>query len=70
MSKRTPSSTSNTQNQSQSQKHKPKAWASKHDAFVTFHAGNGEDAASIAILIEVEYPELGTVSETWVKSRM
>ena len=49
---------------------KPKSWASTHDTFVAFHARNGEDAASIAILLEAEFPTLAPVSEVWVRSRM
>ena len=50
---------------------RPASWTSTHDAFVKSLARNGEDARSILILLESEYPSLaGKVSEGWVRSRM
>lgn len=48
---------------------KPKTWVSEHDAFIRRHAQNGEDATSIVILLETEYPRL-RATKGWVQKRM
>ena len=42
-----------------------------HDTFVRACAARHEDAKTIIILLEAEYPALaGKVTEEWVRSRM
>jgi hypothetical protein len=48
---------------------KPTGWSTKHDDFISRHARNGEDATSIAILCEVEFPKVKCQME-WVKRRL
>ncbi|EXJ61188.1 uncharacterized protein A1O5_11980 [Cladophialophora psammophila CBS 110553] len=48
---------------------RPANWVAKHDAFIREQAHNGEDAESIRILFEVEYPGV-IVSKAWVLERM
>ena len=50
---------------------KPMGWLPVHDAFVKDLAKKGEDAKSITILLETEYPSLvGKVGLEWVRNRM
>ncbi|MCJ1350870.1 MAG: hypothetical protein MMC33_000851 [Icmadophila ericetorum] len=50
---------------------RPAGWTSTHDAFVKQCAKNNEDANTIVILLETEYPSLaGQVGTGWVRSRM
>ncbi len=51
-------------------------WLPHHDAFVRRHARNGEDARTIVILFETEFPDVdlgvpgsGT-KEGWIRERM
>ncbi|KIW93147.1 uncharacterized protein Z519_05752 [Cladophialophora bantiana CBS 173.52] len=48
---------------------RPANWVAQHDAFIREQARNGEDAESIRILFEVEYPGV-IVSKAWVLERM
>ncbi|MCJ1473153.1 hypothetical protein MMC13_001804 [Lambiella insularis] len=49
----------------------PTSWLSIHDSFVRSSAEEGEDAKTILILLETEFPTLqGKVNEEWVKGRM
>ena len=48
----------------------PVTWTPKHDAFIREKARNGEDAESIHILFDVEFPAVGGVSRAWVRERM
>ncbi|OQV10266.1 hypothetical protein CLAIMM_14290 [Cladophialophora immunda] len=48
---------------------RPANWTPTHDAFIRDQARNGEDAESIRILFEVEYPGVN-VSKAWVVERM
>ncbi|OAL36736.1 hypothetical protein AYO20_04068 [Fonsecaea nubica] len=48
---------------------RPADWTPRHDAFIREQARNGEDAESIRILFEVEYPGV-SVSEAWVVERI
>ncbi|MCJ1481668.1 hypothetical protein MMC06_001827 [Schaereria dolodes] len=49
----------------------PPGWSSHHDVFVRSLASKGEDAETIVILLEAEYPDLvGKVSEGWVGERV
>jgi hypothetical protein len=49
---------------------KPAAWTADHDAFVCACAANNEDAKTILLLLEAEFPALKGASEAWVKGRM
>ncbi|OAP54649.1 hypothetical protein AYL99_11097 [Fonsecaea erecta] len=49
---------------------RPATWTAQHDAFVREQARNGEDAESIRILFEVEFPAVVGVSKAWVRERM
>ncbi|OCT48393.1 hypothetical protein CLCR_04479 [Cladophialophora carrionii] len=49
--------------------HHPPDWTTKHDAFVREKARHGEDAESIRILFEVEYPGV-KVTKAWISARM
>ena len=50
---------------------KPAGWLPVHDTFVKDLAQKGEDARSITILIETEYPGLqGRVAVEWIKTKM
>lgn len=49
----------------------PTSWLPTHDSFVRSSAKEGEDAKTILILLETEFPTLqGKVYEEWVKGRM
>ncbi|EXJ81625.1 hypothetical protein A1O1_07690 [Capronia coronata CBS 617.96] len=48
---------------------RPKPWLPEHDAFIRRHARNGEDATTIAILLETEYPGV-RASKGWIEQRM
>ncbi|OAG41285.1 hypothetical protein AYO21_04448 [Fonsecaea monophora] len=48
---------------------RPAKWTPRHDAFIREQARNGEDAESIRILFEVEYPGV-SVSKAWVVERI
>ncbi|KAJ9613992.1 hypothetical protein H2200_002128 [Cladophialophora chaetospira] len=48
---------------------RPLNWTSQHDAFVREKARHGEDAESIRILFEVEFPGV-SVSKAWIGERM
>jgi len=48
---------------------KPAGWAAEHDIFVRRHAKNGEDASSITILLETEYPRVA-VTNAWIKRKV
>jgi hypothetical protein len=47
----------------------PKGWTSTHDACIRRHIRNGEDALSILILFETEFPAV-RVNEAWVRQRL
>ncbi|KAG9778286.1 hypothetical protein KCU88_g4308, partial [Aureobasidium melanogenum] len=47
----------------------PKSWLPEHDAFIRRHARNGEDATSISILFETEFPGV-RVTRDWIGTRM
>jgi hypothetical protein len=47
----------------------PQNWTSKYDAYIREKARHGEDAESIRILFEVEYPSVG-VSKAWIAETM
>jgi hypothetical protein len=47
----------------------PKIWSTTHDAFVRDKAGDGEDAESIRIMFEVEFPGV-KATKAWIQSRM
>jgi len=50
---------------------KPTGWLPVHDAFVKDLTKKGEDAKSVTILLETEYPLLqGKVGMEWVRKRM
>ena len=50
---------------------RPPGWTSAHDDFVRSLAKNGEDARTVTILLETEFPALlGKVDMAWVKGRM
>jgi hypothetical protein len=46
-----------------------RGWNSQHTAFVVNQARNGEDANSILILFETEYPNV-KVDLAWIRSLM
>jgi hypothetical protein len=48
----------------------PKGWTAAHEAFLRNCAKNGEDARTIVILLEAEFPKLGKIAESFVKAKM
>ena len=54
----------------------PAGWTEAHSHALSRHARNHEDAKSIAILLEAEFPELrnvgggGVLDERWIQERM
>ena len=48
----------------------PPGWLPMHDGFVQIHADKGEDANSIAILMEAEFPGLRTDPMEWIQERI
>ncbi|KIW76650.1 hypothetical protein Z517_09094 [Fonsecaea pedrosoi CBS 271.37] len=65
---RTPITQEHQAHQAQPPK-RPANWTPRHDAFIREQARNGEDAESIRILFEVEYPGV-SVSKAWVVERI
>lgn len=50
---------------------KPSGWLPVHDVFVKDLAKKGEDAKSVMILLETEFPSLqGKVGMEWLRKRM
>ncbi|KIX04235.1 uncharacterized protein Z518_07789 [Rhinocladiella mackenziei CBS 650.93] len=54
---------------SSSKSTKPKNWRPEHDDFIRQHARNGEDAMSILILFETEFPNVMLTHE-WIAERV
>ncbi|KEF55022.1 uncharacterized protein A1O9_08675 [Exophiala aquamarina CBS 119918] len=48
---------------------RPANWQPGHDAFVRRLARNGEDATSVLILFEAEFPAV-KVFRAWIEARM
>jgi hypothetical protein len=66
VSKKMPSSSSSSSSTALS---RPANWQPGHDAFIRRLARNGEDANSILILFETEFPAI-KVSRAWIAERM
>jgi glycine/D-amino acid oxidase-like deaminating enzyme len=48
---------------------RPTGWKAEHDTFVRGLARHGEDANSIVILFETEYPRI-KISKAWIMETM